>query len=64
MLHPYGAVRSGYLADPDDYMRLDEVMNWLQGQGWFDLSQPRVSPGTGTIIHWARLLDIPIAILA
>lgn len=64
ILHPYGAVRSGYIADPDDYMRLNEVMNWLQGQGWFDLSHPRVSPGTNTVVHWARLLDIPIALIA
>jgi hypothetical protein len=50
-------------ADPDDYMRLDETINWLRGQGWYDLSQPRLSPGAHTVIHWARLLDVPIAAL-
>ena len=63
ILHPNGAVRSGYLADTDDYMRLNEVINWLQGQGWHDLSHPRLSPGTHTIVHWARLLDLPLALL-
>lgn len=44
-------------------MRLDEVINWLNGQGWFDLSQPRMSPGANTIIHWSRLVDLPIALV-
>lgn len=64
IFHPNGAIRSGLLADSDDYMRLNEVVNWLQGQGWYDLSHPRLSPGSHTIVHWARLLDIPIALIA
>ena len=52
-----------HLTDPDDYMRLLQTMNWLQGQGWYDLTQPRLSPGAGTIVHWARILDLPIAAL-
>lgn len=63
IFHPNGAIRTGYLADTDDYMRLNEVINWLQGQGWHDLSHPRLSPGSHTVVHWSRLLDIPIAIL-
>ena len=63
ILHPNGAIRSGYLADTDDYMRLNETIAWLQGQGWFDLSHPRLSPGTHTVVHWARLLDIPLALI-
>lgn len=50
------------VADPDDYMRLNQTMSWLLGQGWYDLSQPRMSPGANTIIHWARCIDWPIAL--
>lgn len=63
ILHPHGALRTGYLADTDDYMRLNEAINWLGGQGWHDLSHPRLSPGAHTVVHWARLLDLPLALL-
>jgi hypothetical protein len=63
IVHPEGALRTGHLADPDDTMRLNEVINWLQGQGWHDLSHPRLSPGAHTVVHWARLLDVPLALL-
>src|SRR5579862_2399966 len=62
VLHPLSPVRTGVLADPDDYMRLNEVIGWVQGQGWHDLSQPRLSPGANTIGHWSRLVDLPIAL--
>ncbi len=67
IIHPNGAIRTGYLADTDDYMRLNETINWLQGaggwQGWFDVSHPRLSPGSNTIVHWSRLLDVPLALI-
>ncbi|HEU0117812.1 MAG TPA: hypothetical protein VFR09_04190 [Alphaproteobacteria bacterium] len=61
-LNPLSPVRTGHLSDPDDYMRLNEVIAWLQGQGWHDLSVPRLSAGTHTVIHWSRLVDLPIAL--
>jgi hypothetical protein len=63
LAHPLSPMRGGELADPDDYMRLNQVIIWLKGQGWYDLSQARVSPGAHTIIHWARLVDLPIALI-
>ncbi|MDR3449639.1 MAG: hypothetical protein P4M15_07845 [Alphaproteobacteria bacterium] len=63
-LHPHSPIYTHHLADPDDYMRLDEVVAWLQGQSWHDLSVPRLSPGAHTIVHWSRLIDLPIALLA
>ena len=68
-LHPESPLRTHELFDPDDYMRLVEVMNWLQsahpfGAGWYDLSQPRLSPGDHVIVHWSRLVDLPIAFFA
>ena len=64
LYHPFSPFQTFALGDPDDYMRLNEVINWLQGQGWYDLSHPRMAPGAHTVLHWSRLVDLPIAILA
>ena len=48
-------------ADPDDAMRLVEVRDYLAGQSWFDLGQYRLGPDGGTLMHWSRLIDWPIA---
>ena len=50
-------------ADPDDSMRLVEVRDFLNGQSWFDLRQYRLGPDGGTLMHWSRLIDLPIATL-
>ncbi|MDP9127116.1 MAG: hypothetical protein M3N08_02490, partial [Pseudomonadota bacterium] len=63
LYHPLSPFQTFTLSDPDDYMRLNEVINWLRGQGWYDLSQPRLSPGAHTVLHWSRLVDIPIAFM-
>jgi hypothetical protein len=49
--------------DPDDTMRLVEVRDLLGGQGWFDLDQYRLGSEGGTLMHWSRLIDLPIATL-
>lgn len=49
--------------DNDDVMRLVEVRDLLAGQSWFDLMQYRLGPGPGTLMHWSRLIDLPIAAL-
>ncbi|TCU18282.1 hypothetical protein [Rhizobium sullae] len=48
--------------DNDDGMRLVEVRDLLAGQGWFDLMQYRLGVG-GTLMHWSRLVDLPLASL-
>ena len=48
-------------ADNDDVMRLVEVRDLLAGQGWFDLMQYRLGLEGGTLMHWSRLIDLPIA---
>ena len=35
----------------------------LGGQGWFDLTQYRLGLEGGTLMHWSRLVDLPIAAL-
>ena len=53
----------GVLPGPDDFMRLHQVQNWLDGQGWFDIRAHRIYPPVGADIHWTRLVDVPIAAL-
>lgn len=49
--------------DPDSLMRLVQVRDLLAGQGWFDLMQYRIDPPYGTLMHWSRVIDAPIAAL-
>ena len=49
--------------ETDDYMRLVEVRDFLAGQGWFDLTQYRLDPPAGVVMHWSRIVDVPIAFL-
>ncbi|GJD34738.1 hypothetical protein [Methylobacterium aerolatum] len=47
--------------DPDDAMRLVEVRDLVDGQGWYDLVQRRFGPPVGIPSHWSRLVDAPLA---
>jgi hypothetical protein len=47
------------LFDSDDAMRLTQLKDWLNGQGWYDLHQWRVAPGYES--HWSRLIDAGLA---
>ncbi len=49
--------------DNDDVMRLVTVRDLLNGQGWFDPMQYRLGLEGGTLMHWSRLVDLPIAAL-
>ncbi len=49
--------------DNDDIMRLVEVRDFLGGQGWFDMMQYRLGLDGGTLMHWSRFIDLPIASL-
>src|ERR1043166_9520764 len=45
----------------DDAMRLVGARGFLAGQAWFDLTQHRLDPPRGLLMHWSRLIDAPIA---
>lgn len=49
--------------DPDSLMRLVQVRDLVAGQSWFDLTQHRMDPPTGSLLHWSRLIDAPVAAL-
>ena len=54
---------TGLYVDTDDAMRMVEVRNWLGGQGWYDLRELRLDPPAGVVMHWSRVVDIPLALL-
>jgi hypothetical protein len=54
---------SGATWDTDDFMRLVQVQDLLAGQAWSDLTQHRLNPPGGTLMHWSRLPDVPIALI-
>lgn len=45
----------------DSTMRLVQVRDLLAGQGWFDTVQHRLGPPEGTLLHWSRFIDVPLA---
>ena len=50
--------------DGDDTLRLVQVRDLLGGQSWFDVTQYRAdAPNGGVLMHWSRLVDIPIALV-
>ncbi|HEY3147094.1 MAG TPA: hypothetical protein VGJ75_12125 [Dongiaceae bacterium] len=53
----------GLTWDTDDFMRLVQVRDLLAGQAWSDLTQHRLNPPDGTLMHWSRLADAPIALV-
>jgi hypothetical protein len=58
----WGAITALRFPDSDDTLRLVQVRDLLAGQGWFDLVQHRAdAPGGGVLMHWSRLVDLPIA---
>jgi hypothetical protein len=44
-------------------MYLVQVLDWIQGQGWYDNIQHRINPPDGVMIHFSRLTQIPMALM-
>ncbi len=61
--YPHSAVLRGDLPDTDDYMYLNQVIDWMKGQGWYDNIQHRLDPPVGVPIHFSRLAQLPMAAL-
>lgn len=58
----------GELRGNDDHMRMVQIRDWQNGQGWFDLHQYRLNPSDPLLSHWSRMTDVivgvPIAVLS
>ena len=63
ILASLGRIAGREFFDPDDFMRLVEVRDLVSGQHWFDLTQYRLDPPSGTPMHWSRLVDAPLALV-
>ena len=51
------------IPNSDDFTRLAQVRDLMNGQGWFDLMQYRLGSAPGVEMHWSRLVDAPVAAL-
>ncbi|MFN4096047.1 MAG: hypothetical protein ACK4GG_04710 [Sphingomonas sp.] len=59
----WAALSTLRLPDTDDVMRLQQIRDWLTGQGFGDLAQHRLG-AAGLEMHWSRLPDlVPGAII-
>lgn len=58
-----GQIAALAIEDPDDAMRLLQVRAWLAGQSWWDVTNYRAGGPDGFLMHWSRLVDVPIAAL-
>ena len=52
---------AGGFPESDDIMRLLQVRDWLAGQSWGELRQTRLGPDPSFVMHWSRVIDVPIA---
>lgn len=60
LLAHYGKAAWAFdLDDPDNYMRLAQIRDWLRGQRWFDVTQYRADLPPGLHTHWSRISDLP-----
>jgi hypothetical protein len=48
------------LNDADDFLRLQQIRDYMNGQSWFDLTQRRMAAPEGLAMHWSRLVDLPV----
>jgi hypothetical protein len=53
----WAALSALRLPDTDDVMRLQQIRDWLAGQGFGDLAQHRLG-AAGLEMHWSRLPDL------
>jgi hypothetical protein len=52
-----------FLQSTDDMVRMVTVRDWMAGQSWYDPLLHRLGYVPGTIMHWSRLIDLPIRLL-
>ena len=56
-----GGPFNGDLVWFDDRVRLVQIFDWLNGQGWYDRTIMRVNAPEGFHTIWSRVVDLPVA---
>lgn len=56
----WSAIAGLQMPDADDTLRLVQLRDLVAGQGWLDLHQYRIDPPRGVLMHWSRLVDLPL----
>lgn len=49
--------------DNDNYMRYLQFTHWIEFGNWYLEPLPRFNPEDGQIMHWSRLVDIPLVLI-
>ncbi len=52
---------TGAYIDTDDAMKMVEVRDWMNGQGWFDMVAHRMDAPSGVLMHWCSTCQHKIA---
>ena len=50
--------------DADDLMRHHQYTQWIQNGNWYLQPLQQLNPEDGQIMHWTRVTDIPLAVMA
>src|ERR1700722_17788307 len=53
---------NGHIVGFDDQVRMTQVLNLVNGTGWYDRTLMRVNAPEGFETVWTRIVDIPIAL--
>ncbi|WP_159738830.1 hypothetical protein [Vibrio atypicus] len=48
-------------SDNDDFMRYHQFTHWLRSGNWYLTPIEQFNPQSGVLMHWSRLVDIPLA---
>ncbi|ANQ18020.1 hypothetical protein [Vibrio natriegens] len=59
----YPEVAEWNLGDNDNFMRLHQVMTFIESPSWHLQPLTDFNPQDGQIIHWSRIPDLPILVL-
>lgn len=59
----WNAIATLQLPDADDSLRLVQLRDLIAGQAWLDPHQYRVDPPAGMVMHWSRLVDLPLFLI-
>jgi len=63
LFHAQAPLLQGRFWDSDDYTHFVRVIDWMEGQSWFDPVLYRLAPPAGVALHFSRLSELPLALV-